>query len=1144
VNDHVGQESAGLDSELLRAFESLPADQRDQILMELGRRRALAAPIPRADRSEGLRASCAQEGLWFLEQADPGSVAYVMPASVRLRGPLDVEAVALSLTELARRHEILRTTFTSIDGRPYQVIADPAPVPLPVTDLTELSAGDVAAAVLTWQREEAERPFDIAAEPGLRAQLLVTGSDEQVLMLTMHHIVSDGWSLGVILTELSALYQAFARQQPSPLAELPIQYGDFAQWQLDRVARILDGHLEYWRGYLADAPVLELPVDRSRQAATFAGGGAVPWHLTPPTMSRIGQLAEQAGATPFMVLLAAFAVLLSRWSGQADLVIGYPTAGRVHADLEPLIGYFVNTLPLRADLSGRPSFADLLQQVRADCTAGFEHQEVPFDQIVRELHPDRLAGQVPLIQVMLALRNVPMPELRLGDDLTLESLGYRTVAAKFDLCLDLVPDSHGGLEGRLEYRTGLFDDLTIRRLMGYFDRLIDGLIGDPAGSVATVPMISADEGRRLVSELAQATADGTAASQVQSVPPDQLHGLFESRADADPAALAVLCGDRRLSYWQVEERANVLASRLKDAGVSADDVVGLCLPPSAELVIALLGVLKAGGAYALLDPHSPAERITAMITGARIGIVLTTTAVARLRGLQTRDLGADLRCLDDFELDRVSPAARPAPVTAGRNLASVTFRPQAASWPAGAMNEHDGLTRTACGLRDSLDLKPADRLLVVGPAGAQECPGEIFAALAAGAAVVMPGSADLDDPAQLLDLIRGQDVTVLSSAPAALGALADYVAQLGPTPALGLRVAAAGGGALPPDLPARLTDLSPGLRVVNLAGTAEASYCSTARDVLGSDRLRPSVPWGRPLPGHRLYVLDDRLRPAPVGVPGELYVGGAGPGRGLLGQPSLTARRFVADPYAGGAGGRMYATGDRARLLADGNLEHLGRFDRQLKAHGVRIEPAEIEALLAAHPAVIEAAVASYQDPASGPALAGYLTARIDPPPPTAELREFLATRLPGPMIPAQLSFVDELPRRPDGQIDLRRLPDPLGRGAADGGVYVQPDDSLEQALADLLAGVLEIEQVGALSDFFDLGGHSLQATQAVSRIAEVFRVGLTIPDFLGARTVRQLAGELRNLGLRYGVDVDAIADLVAEISAMPAEVAAKKLAE
>jgi amino acid adenylation domain-containing protein len=1135
VNDHVGRPSDGLDSELLRVFESLPADQRDLVMMELARRRGLGAPISVANRDEGLRASCAQEGLWFLEQVDPGSVAYLMPASVRLRGRLDVAALGQCLNEIVRRHEILRTTFTSIDGRPYQVVADPAPVPLPVADLTALGQHERDAGLQALRREEASTPFDIATEPGLRARLLVTGPDEHVLMLTMHHIVSDGWSLGVMLGELSALYRAFSQRRPSPLPDLPIQYGDFAEWQLDRVARILDGHLEYWRRYLAQAPVLELPADRSRPAMPTPGGAAVPWRLDQPTMTRVRQLADSARATPFMVLLAAFAVLLWRWSGQRDLVIGYPTAGRVQADLEPLIGYFVNTLPLRVhlDLADRTAFADLLDRVKADCTSGFEHQEVPFDQIVRELAPDRLGGQVPLIQVMLALRNTPMPDLRLDDQLTLESLGYETVAAKFDLCFDLVPDKAGGLDGRLEYRTGLFDEQTIRRMLGYFEVLLDGLLSDPAAPVAAAPLVAPDEGLRLLRDLAGSTAPARGS----------LLELIESQATAAPEAVAVICGDRQLSYRQLSERAAQLALELRDRGLGPEDVVGVCLPSSAESVIALLGLLKAGAACALLDPRGPRLRRTALLAHARIATVLTTAALAGSEALGAPEASTlNLLCLDDLVPGAAGPRAPSARPMTSRQLASVTFLPDSAGGPKAAMIEQGPLTVAVRGLSQALGLAPGDRLLAVPPAGVSTCPAEVFAALSAGAAVVMPSGAEISDPDRLLELISGQAVTTWSSAPAMLSALVDRIDGHGDFPAR-LRVAAVGGDTVPGDLPARLGRLAPEVALVNLAGMAEAAFTTTAYPVPGGGSGQP-LGWGRPLPGQRVYVLDEQLRPAPIAVPGQLFIAGPSLGRGYLGRPSLTASRFLADPYASEPGTRMYATGDWARFRADGNLEHLGRLDRQLQLRGVRTEPGEVEAILAGHPAILEAAVRGYQDPAAGPALAAYLVARVDPPPPSAELRRFVADRLPEPMVPAKLVVVDELPRRPGGQIDWAELPDPLGPSPNGASPYAEPAGALERALADLLAGVLEIEQVGALSDFFDLGGHSLQATQAVSRIREVFRVGLTIPDFLSARTVRQLAQELRGLGMSHGIDVDAVAELVAEISAMPADEAARRLAE
>ncbi|MFI0480794.1 amino acid adenylation domain-containing protein [Actinomadura sp. 9N215] len=1136
MNDRVDGPS-DVNDELLQAYESLSADERDLLMTELARRRHAEPEIPQVDRGQGPPpASSAQERVWFLDQLDPGSVAYLMPGSVRLRGRLDVDALTRGLTEIVRRHEMLRTTFTAVDGRPRQVVAAPAPapVPLPVTDLRGLPAADREAAVRTRQREEAGTPFDIGAEPGLRARLLVTGDEEHVLLVTMHHIASDGWSLGVFLRELAALYEAYVAGAASPLADLPIQYADFAAWQLGRVEDVLDAHLEYWRRYLAHAPVLELPADRPRPAVATSAGAAVRWRLEPAVMKRVDTLAGSVRATPFMVLQAAFAVLLWRWSGQEDLVIGYPIAGRPHPDLEGLIGFFANTLPLRADLGDRPAFTELLGRVRDDCADAYEHQEVPFDQIVRELHPDRSAGQVPLIQVMLALRDVPMPEFRLSG-LTLEPLAPPSLSAKFDLYLDLVPDGAGGLDVGAEYRTGLFDAETVERMMRCFRVLLDGLLDDPGAPVSAAPMLDRAEAGRIVAELAgeDAPVHGT------------LHGLFEERADADPHAVAVLAGDARLTYRELERRANRLAAYLRDRGVGPEDVVGVCLPRSAEMVVALLGILKAGAAYVPLDPLYPRRRVSFMLSDARARLVLTVDSVAA-SGLFDADAddahpaaAAPGLLLLDGEAGAIAaapsgrPSDRPAPAATERSLAYLIYTSGSTGTPKGVMNVHGGIAGSMRGMNGLYDLTPDDRMLAISSLSFDMSVYEIFGTLAAGATVVVPSDIEITDPVQLLALLRRQGVTTWSSAPALLDMLVNHAHDHDGMPGVRLRAVALSGDRMPPTLPVRLHALVPGVRLFNTAGATEASYMSTAHLVRDTGEPRPVMNWGRPLPGHRVYVLDQRLRPTPVGVPGELYLGGAGPGRGYWRRPGPTACRFVADPYASGPPGRMYATGDSARFLPDGSLEFLGRLDHQLKIRGFRIEAGEVEAAVAAHPAVVEPVVTTYEQPGADRVLVAYLTTRDDgdPPPSAAELRRFLEERLPRHMVPAKVVFLDELPRLPNGKLNRAALPDPFASSPSLDTPYAPPDGPLERVLADLLSGVLEVEKVGALDDFFDLGGHSLLATQAVSRIRELFRVGLTIPVFLGAGRVRELAQELRDLGMRGGVDVDAVAEFVLQVA-------------
>jgi amino acid adenylation domain-containing protein len=1113
VSDRVDSSGEGLDSELLAAYESLPADKRDLLMAELARRGAgqVISPVDRS--GQPARASFAQERLWFLEQVDPGSVAYLMPASVRVKGRLDVAALARSLTEIARRHEVLRTTFTPIDGQPYQVVADLAPVPLPVTDLSGLGPDDQAVAVRAQQVREAQTPFDIATESGLRACLLVLGADEHMLLVTMHHIVSDGWSLGILLRELAALYEAFAHDVPSGLADLAIQYADFAAWQRRRIGEVLDAHLGYWRDYLAQTPVLELPVDHQRPAVATSAGAAVHWRLEPEIIERADQLAESAHATPFMVLQAAFAVLLWRWSGQDDLIIGYPVAGRSVAELEQLIGFFVNTLPLRVDLSDQPSFTTLLERVRDDCVRAYQHQEVPFEQIVRVLQPERAAGQVPLIQVMLALRDVPMPEFRLSE-LALEPLAHPALSTKFDVCLDLVPDGGGGLTASTEYRTSLFEADTIERMMESFRMLLTGLLDDPSAPVSAAPMMNPAAGADIIARTA-----GTVAAQRGT-----LHGPFESQACRTPDATAVVAGDQSLSYQELDVRASELARCLRDRGIGQEDVVGLCLPRSLEMVVALMGVLKAGAAYAPLDPAYPRGRVAYMVADARMRLVLTLGSVAD-SGLFDETGAPDLLCLDRMAADiATARRGRPVPAIGEHNLAYVIYTSGSTGVPKGAMNVHGRVAGSIRGMNDVYGLTPDDRMLAISSLNYDMSVYEIFGPLSAGATVVVPADIEITDPVQLLALLRRQGVTTWSSAPALFDTLVNYAYEHAGLDGVRLRVVGIGGDRMPPSLPMRLYQMLPGVRLLNLAGMTEVSYCTTSYLVADTGNPQAVRRWGRPLPGHRVYILDRHLRPAPVGVPGELFIGGAGPGRGYWRRPGLTAARFVADPYACEPGGWMYVTGDQARFLPDGDLEYLGRVDQQLKLRGFRIEAGEVEAALAAHPAVAEPIVTTYEQPGSDRVLVAYLTTRDDQPA-SSELRQFLASRLPQHMIPGRFVFLAELPRLPSGKLNRKALPDPLARSLPSEDLpYSPPEGPLEQLLADILADVLEVDRVGALDDFFDLGGHSLLATQTVSRIRELFRVELTIPDFLSSGVVRELAVQIRDLGLLAGVDVDAVA--------------------
>ncbi|MGZ3145617.1 non-ribosomal peptide synthetase [Lentzea chajnantorensis] len=1120
--DVVGEYDAA-DIDLEEVLRGLSPEKRLLVGAELARRAASAAGIPAIPRTgDPLPCSFAQERLWYLDQADPGSVAYVVPAAVRFTGRLDVGALRRSLDEIVRRHEVLRTVFVERDGLPHQVVLPAEPLSIP---LVELGGEAAEAEVRERYQQEVRLPFDLARGPLIRASVLRVADDEHVLLLSLHHIVSDGWSLGVLQHELTTLYRAFAAGEPSPLPELAVQYADFALWQRNRPGA---GQLEYWRDLLAGAPVLELPADKPRPAQRTSHGASVPLHLTADTVRAVDRLAETEQATQYMVLLAAYALLLRRWSGQPEMIIGSPVANRVHVDVEPLVGFFVNTLPLRVDTSGDPTFRELVRTAREICLAAYANQDLPFERMVAETVADRSAGTVPLVQTLLVLRNVPMSALELPG-VRVEVLDLHTESTKFDLSLDLVPDADGGIAGRAEFSLDLFEAGTVRRMMTAFDLLLAAGLRAPDTRISRLPIATEQERARVVAEF----SGGGSAAPARTA--GTLHGLFEQQADRAPDAPAVVFGDRTLSYRELDERANQLARFLRAEGVGPEQLVGVSLPRSELMIVAVLGILKAGAGYVPLDPFYPRQRVAYMAEDARAELVLTHSSVADPDRMRVGDdtAGPRLVCLDT-EATRIEELSRerPEPVVTEANLAYVIYTSGSTGRPKGSANEHGRVANTLHGVNGAYGLQPADRMLAISSLNYDMSVYEVFGTLAAGATIVVPGDIETTDPEQLLELLQRQRVTAWSSAPALLDMLVNHTYGRGGMPGVVLRAVGLGGDRMPPALPARLAELVPGVRLLNLAGMTEVSYCSTSHPVTG--RSPAGVPWGRPLPNHRLYVLDEHGEPVPVGVAGELFVGGAGPGRGYWRRPGLTAERFVPDPFSPEPGGRMYGTGDHARFLPNGDLDFLGRLDLQVKIRGFRIELGEIENALAGHPEVNEPVVLAYTDSVGERRLAAYVTPRGDERPEANALRDYLSERLPDHMVPSAYVVLDRLPLLPSGKLNRAALPVP-GAGAARSD-YIPPEGNLEQVLADLWSGLLAAPRIGAVDDFFELGGHSLLATQAVSRIRELFRIKLDIPGFLAARTVRALAAYMRQLGATEGIDVDAVAELVVEVSALSDE--------
>lgn len=1130
-----GQETAGRPDR--HPLEGLSEERKALLALELARRKAAALTprkLPREGAEPRFPLSYAQERLWFLSQADPESTAYVMSGALRLRGALDRQALSGALDEIVRRHEVLRTTFPDQGGRPEQRIGRPRPVPLPVVDAE--NEDEIASAL----RAETTTPFDLTSDLMVRTRLLRLSDDHHVLVLGLHHIAADGWSLGVLIRELGALYDAFRRGAPSPLTELTTQYADYAVWQRDWLATgPLDNQIGYWRERLHGAPVLELPTDFAPTAARTWRGASKSFVFPAHLWKAVTAFAEQRRTTPYMVLVAAFAVVLARWSGERDVVIGSPLAGRTHPELEPLAGFFVNTLPLRVDVPGTAPFAALLAEVKQTCTDAYAHQDVPFGKLVQALRPDRSLGPVPLVQVMLALRDVPgqAPALA-GLEVEEMDLASSQDASKFDLVLDLVPEPDGRLRCRVEFSTDLFEAATAGGIADAFVRVLDAALDDPDRPVDRLPLLPADERNRLVGEL---SGSGDARSSDAT---GCLHSLIEEQAKARPDAPAVECGDTVLTYREMTERADRLAHRLRSLGAGPEQLVGVCLPRSADMVVALLGILKAGAAYMPLDPGYPQGRIELMVRDSGVSLVVTDRAVAATSRLNGDGTGPapTLVLVDDIGTEGpVEPLSEPSHP---RALAYVIYTSGSTGLPKGSANEHGGVVNTLAGLNRTLGLGPADRMLAISSLNYDMSVYEILGSLIAGACVVVPpDDLEITDPVQLRRLVVDSGVTTWSSAPALLELLVNH-AHGGPgLDGAALRMAVLGGDRLPPGLAERLGELLPDLRLYNLAGMTEVSYCSTYHLVRRPEPVPGIIPWGRPLPNQRLYVLDTHGEPVPTGVRGELFIGGAGVRRGYWRRPGLSAERFTPDPFGQDPSGRLYRTGDAARWRSSGELEFLGRLDHQVKLRGLRIEPGEIEAALTSHQDV-KRSIVLLRGTGTDQRLVAYLTTSGPLPPSIGELRRHLLDRLPDHMVPSAFVLMEEFPLQPSGKLDRAALPDPAANRSDLSGTYVEPSTALEWVLAGIWAEVLELDRVGVSDDFFDLGGHSLLVTQAVSRVRDLFRVDLSIRDFLTAGTVLALAGRLRSAAAEAGMDADRTAELIRQVSGMDADQVARRLAE
>ena len=1026
--------------------------------------------------------SFAQQRMWVLEQMTPDTAAYINTGGLRLRGNLHRRALEQAVTEIVARHETLRTIFPAVGGRPVQVVETPPSLSLLPHDLSHLSRQEREAEVERRAVQEIHHPFDLATGPLFRSSLLRLDDEEHILLLSIHHIVFDGWSFGILIHELVQLYEAFAAELPSPLPALPLQYADYSQWQREWLeGPVMQEQLAFWHQQLrGPLPNLDLPTDRPRPPVQTVSGAAYHFSLLPATTTALKRLSHEEGTTLFMTLLTGFTMLLSRYSGQSDLLVGTPIANRTHAEVEGLIGCFINTLVLRTDLSNQPSLRELLKRIRKVALDAYAHQDVPFEQIVKELHPERDLSRSPLFQVMFAMQNAPQSPLKLKD-MTVSMLETPLQVAKFDLSL-FMWETAEGLEGYFEYNTDLFEESTLARMTQHLQRAFQVLGDHPDQLLSDLILLTVEE-----RELALRTWNET--KRVFEQEQACVHQLIEAQVERTPQAVAVTSEEEQLTYRQLNERANQLAHHLRHLGVGPEVPVGLCINRSAKMLVGLLGILKAGGAYVPLDPAYPKERLAFILEEMQIPVLLTERQLEQeLPTHRAQVIHIDT----DWEIIAQQCMANPQSEVAAQNMAYVLYTSGSTGKPKGVMIPQEALVNLLLSMREHLAITEQDTMLATTSLSFDIAGLELYLPLLIGAQIIVASREMVSNGMQLATAIDSSPNPVLQMTPAAWRMLLEAGWQGNQQ----LRMLC-GGEALPLELARTL--LTKGANLVNLYGPTETTIWSMLHPVAQSDS---SISLGQPIANTQIYILDAAMQPVAIGVPGELYIGGTGLARGYLNRPDLTAERFVPHPYGEEPGSRLYRTGDLVRYQSRYTIEFLGRTDQQIKVHGFRIELGEIETVLSQHPEVQEVVVLPREDGMGGKQLVAYVVTQGEVE--TKEWRSYLRARLPEYMVPSVFLRLEALPLTANGKVDRRALPTP--EKATSEVEYVAPRTPLEEQLAQIWVQVLGVERVGVLDNFFDLGGHSLNATQIASHIQHALGVAMPLRSLFENPTITDLA--------------------------------------
>ena len=1063
------------------------AERKAEILVFLQPRDGKAVrseePVTPVERDGSLPVSFSQQRLWFLDQFEPGSPVYNIPSAVRLSGVLDVAALERALASIISRHETLRTSIVTENGEPAAAVHEVEEWDLPVTDLQGLASGERDAAALKIASEESVRPFSLAQGPLFRNRLLVMGPQEHILILVVHHIVADGWSLGILVKELAAFYSATVTGKAVDLPELPVQYADYAHWQ----RRWLDGPVleeqeTYWRGRLSgQLPVLEMPLDRPRPALQTFNGDLVALTIPHAQVDRLQELARSERSTLFIVLLAGLSALLSRYSSQDDIIVGSSSSGRGRTEVEDLIGFFINNLVLRTDLSGDPSFRDLLGRTREVALGAFANQDVPFERLVEIVPTQRSLSYSPIFQVMFNFQSYPIGDLRLPG-LFLSPVKMPVQATRFDLNLD-AHEIKDGLALFLTYNTDLFDKETAERLLRHYVGFLANVVDEPESPLSVVDLLSADERDRMLT--------GWNATD-RPLSTSALPALIAKRVATSPDSIAAVYDGAEVTYRELNERSNQIARALRAHGVGSEGLVGICLNRSMDMLVALLGILKAGGAYVPLDPTYPADRLRFMIEDSGLKVLVTESAC---RSVLPAEIGAVVEL--DSQADELSALATDDLDVAidADQLAYVIYTSGSTGKPKGVEITHKNLVNFLQSMASSPGFSAADRLLAVTTISFDISGLELYLPLLAGGRVVLASREDCYDGVRLRRLMRESGATVMQATPATWRLLLDSGWREGN----GLRLLC-GGEALPRELADRL--LGTGAELWNMYGPTETTIWSTVARVQPDD----VIAIGRPIDNTRIYVLDSNSQPVPVGVSGELYIGGEGLARGYLNREVLTAERFLPDPYSDQPGARMYRTGDLARYRDDGSIECLGRIDHQVKLHGFRIELGEIEAALESHDQIGQAAAVVREDSPGDRRLVAYLVATGDSTPDQSELRRHLQTSLPSHMVPSGFVTLSTLPLTPNGKVDRKSLPIPDSDRPDLDADYIAPSGELEKLIAGVWEEVLQLERVGIQDNFFDLGGNSLLIVRVQAKLADSAGHDVPLVELFQKPTVESLA--------------------------------------